>query len=176
MCDVFSQSCSDLVGAYVKASLKRDHDAREIYLFLEERLRRDRRLMRRRIVRLEQEQAESYRSIEELVEEVERLNADLDRLRASPVDPVSPDCVCEPVAEACSREEMTGLRFKFFFVFFKSLVFALNGGGGGFARRRFVPRPNGGSYRLGAVHFMRRRAPTRCYWHGALFQTALRSS
>jgi predicted RNase H-like nuclease (RuvC/YqgF family) len=101
MREVFSQSCSDIIGAYVKASLKRDHDAREIYLFLEERLRRDRRLMRRRIARLEQEQAESYRSIEELAEEVERLNVDLERLRASPVDPVSRDCVCcELVAEA----------------------------------------------------------------------------
>ena len=107
MRDVFSQSCSDIVGAYVKASLKRDHDAREIYLFLEERLRRDRRLMRRRIARLEQEQAEFHQTIEDLVEEVERLNADLTSCnRMLRTSPVSPECVCEPTAQPTIGEEV----------------------------------------------------------------------
>jgi len=105
MRDVFSQSCSDIVGAYVKASLKRDHDAREIYLFLEERLRRERRLMRRRIARLEQEQAGFHETIEDLVEEVGRLNADLSSCnRMLRTSPVSPDC--EPTAQPTIGEEV----------------------------------------------------------------------
>jgi hypothetical protein len=100
MRDILGQCCGDLVGAYVNASLKRDYDAREIYLFLEERQRRDRRLLRRRIVKLEQERSESQRSIEDLVEEVERLNAALNRMRASPVESVGLNFVCEPAVEA----------------------------------------------------------------------------
>jgi hypothetical protein len=100
MRDVFGQCCGDLVGAYVNASLKRDYDAREIYLFLEERQRRDRRLLRRRIVKLEQERSESQRTIEDLVEEVERLNATLNCMRASPVESAGPNFVCERAVEA----------------------------------------------------------------------------
>ena len=96
MREIFGQCYGDIVGAYVNASLKRDYDAREIYLFLEERQRRDRRLLLRRIVKLEQERSESYRSIEDLVEEVERLKAVLNRMRASSVE--SAAC-CDPVAE-----------------------------------------------------------------------------
>ena len=70
---VFRKRCDDLVDAYVRASLKRERDAREICLFLEERIRRDRRSFRRRIAALEKEQRVSDRSIEELVWEVEQL-------------------------------------------------------------------------------------------------------
>jgi hypothetical protein len=107
MHDIFSRYFGDPFGAYVKASLRRDHDAREIYLFLEERLRRDRRLLRRRIARLEQEQAEFHQTIEDLVEDVERLNADLTSCnRMLRTSPVSPECVCEPTAQPTIGEEV----------------------------------------------------------------------
>ena len=70
---VFRKRCDDLVDAYVRASLKRERDAREIGLLLEGRMRRDRRSFRRRIATLEQEQRVSDRSIEELMWEVEQL-------------------------------------------------------------------------------------------------------
>jgi flagellar biosynthesis regulator FlaF len=71
---VFRKRCDDLVNAYVCASLKREYDAREICLFMEERMRRDRRQLRKRIATLEREKKVSDRSIEDLAWEVEQLN------------------------------------------------------------------------------------------------------
>jgi hypothetical protein len=71
---VFRRRCDDLVDAYVKASLKRQFDARELCLILEGKMRKDRRLFRRRIATLERERRISDRSIEDLGWEVEQLS------------------------------------------------------------------------------------------------------
>ena len=74
---VFRKRCDELVDAYVRAALKRERDAREINLLLEDRMRRDRRFFRRRIATLELEQRVSERSIEDLLWEVEQLKVRL---------------------------------------------------------------------------------------------------
>lgn len=71
---VFRKRCDDLVNAYVRASLKREYNMYEISLILEEKMRKERRLLRKRIATLEREKRASDRSIEDLAWEVEQLN------------------------------------------------------------------------------------------------------
>jgi hypothetical protein len=74
MQSLFRKRCDELVHSYVYASLKRDCDVREICMALDERSKRDRRVLCKRIASLEREQHVSDKKIEDLAWEIELLN------------------------------------------------------------------------------------------------------
>ena len=71
---LFRKRCDELVASYVKASLTRGSDTREMCRILENRARKDRASARKRVRSLEKEVEHSRKLVEELMWEVEQLH------------------------------------------------------------------------------------------------------
>ena len=79
---LFRSHCDDILRDYVYSSGKREAERRELYAEMEERMRIDRRFLRKRMLSLERERLVSENRMETLSCELERLHLRLGGLES----------------------------------------------------------------------------------------------